>query len=158
MKVKNLMACVMAMANSIINKAVIMMANGKKITCMDLVNYITLIINQHIKVIGLLINFMVMVKYTMINQHQLIVVLIILISKKFNKNGNIIKAHLFVIQNKDLVNLYYQMGNIMKEIFKEIEYMVKESLLICLEKLCMGSGRIRNWLRCWIFDEFINLF
>jgi hypothetical protein len=45
MKVKNLMACVMAMANSIINKAVIMMANGKKITCMDLVNYITLIIN-----------------------------------------------------------------------------------------------------------------
>ncbi len=45
MKVRNSMECVMVMANSIINKVVIMMANGKKIICMDLVNYTTLIIN-----------------------------------------------------------------------------------------------------------------
>jgi hypothetical protein len=45
MKVKNSMECVMVMANSIINKAVIMMVNGKRTICMDLVNYITLIIN-----------------------------------------------------------------------------------------------------------------
>jgi hypothetical protein len=68
MKDRNWTICVMGMASFIIKKVVFIKEDGRKIICMDLVGYTILIINWHMRVIGLSINSMGMVKYIMMNQ------------------------------------------------------------------------------------------
>lgn len=79
---------------SIIKMVDIMRDNGKMIGCMDMGNCIIILRNQHIKEIGLWINFMDMEKYIMIYLKSYINLSIIRIFKILKNIGNIMKVNM----------------------------------------------------------------
>lgn len=82
----------MVVEHFIIKMVAFIKENGKTIKCMDTENFTIIIPNQHIKVIGIWISFMDMVKFIMIIQLNQINHLIIRTLISYNNIGNIMKV------------------------------------------------------------------
>lgn len=67
------------------------------------------------------------------------------------------KAHLFVIRRKALANLFYQMGSIMRVIFKEIEFMGRVNLSIFMGRQSKECGVMADLLKSVSFDLLLLL-